>query len=101
MKGACEALGISRSSYYISLKALERRDPEEADRDRVQEVRDEGLLERIRSLKASHPFWGYRRITAWLKHREGLRVNRKRVRRVMREHGLGVLQRVHRAKRAS
>ncbi len=49
----------------------------------------------------SHPFWGYRRVTAWLRHREGLRVNGKRVRRVMREHGLGVFQRVHRAKRAS
>ena len=27
VKGACEALGISRSSYYVSLKELERLDP--------------------------------------------------------------------------
>ena len=101
VKGACEALGISRSSYYVSLKELERLDPENADRVEVQEVRDERLLERIKSLKASHPFWGYRRITAWLRYREGFRVNRKRVRRVMGEHGLLVHQRVHRAKRTS
>jgi len=67
VKGACEALGISRSSYYVSLKELERLDPENGDRDKVQEVRDERLLERIKSIKASHPFWGYRRITAWLR----------------------------------
>jgi len=31
-------------------------DPENGDRDKVQEVGDERLSERIKSLKASHPF---------------------------------------------
>jgi len=53
VKEACEALGLSRSSYYVSLKELERLDPGNGDRDKVQEVREEGLLERIKSLKAS------------------------------------------------
>lgn len=50
--------------------------------------RDEGLLSRIQGLKAEHPFWGYRRIWAYLHFVEGLSVNKKRVRRVMREHHL-------------
>ena len=34
--------------------------------------RNKPLLERILDLKAEHPFWGYRRIWAYLKYREGL-----------------------------
>ena len=33
------------------------------------------LLERIRGLKAEHPFWGYRRIWAYLRYVDGLIVN--------------------------
>lgn len=50
--------------------------------------RDEGLLPRIRTLKAEHPFWGYRRVWAYLRFVEQLPVNKKRVLRLMREHGL-------------
>jgi len=35
-----------------------------------------------------HPFWGYRRLTAWLKYREKLIINEKRVRRIMKEENL-------------
>ncbi|MBP9014939.1 MAG: transposase [Candidatus Atribacteria bacterium] len=35
-----------------------------------------------------HPFWGYRRLTAWLKYREKLIINKKRVRRIMKEENL-------------
>lgn len=52
--------------------------------------RDELLLDRIRPIKAEHPFWGYRRVWAWLKFHEGMRINRKRVARVMRENNLSV-----------
>ena len=52
--------------------------------------RDEGLRPRIQELKAEHPFWGYRRIWAYLPFIEGLSVNKKRVLRVMREHNLVV-----------
>ena len=37
-----------------------------------------------------HPFWGYRRITAWLRYREGRWVNHKKVYRLMQEEGLTV-----------
>jgi putative transposase len=41
--------------------------------------RNAELLERIRALKADHPFWGYRRIWACLRYLDGLIVNQKRV----------------------
>ena len=34
--------------------------------------RNKPLLEHIIDLKAEHPFWGYRRIWAYLKYWEGL-----------------------------
>ena len=46
------------------------------------------VLARIQALKADHPFWGYRRIWAQLRFAEGLAVNKKRILRLMREHGL-------------
>ena len=46
------------------------------------------VLELIQSLKAQHPFWGYRRIWAYLRYREGLDVNKKRIYRLMKENNL-------------
>lgn len=42
---------------------------------------------RLHTLKAEHPFWGYRRIWAQLRFVDGLRINKKRVLRLMRQHG--------------
>jgi len=53
---------------------------------RIQE--DERLLSLIRPLKADHPFWGYRRIWAYLKYRLNQPVNKKRILRIMRENNL-------------
>jgi transposase-like protein len=50
--------------------------------------RDEGLLPRIRALKAEHPFGGYHRIWAYLRFVEPLPVNKKRIWRLMRAHHL-------------
>jgi putative transposase len=50
--------------------------------------RDEGLLPRIQGLKADRPFWGYRRIWAYLRYVEQMPVNKKRIWRLMREHRL-------------
>ena len=50
--------------------------------------RNEGLLQRMRELKAEHPFWGYRRIWAYLHFVEHRAVNKKRILRLMREHHL-------------
>lgn len=48
--------------------------------------RNSPIVERIRSLKAEHPFWGYRRIWANLKYVYGLEINKKRVFRLMQKH---------------
>jgi putative transposase len=44
--------------------------------------RDAGRLPRIEALKAEHPFWGYRRIWAYLRRVEHLPVNKQRILRL-------------------
>jgi putative transposase len=53
-------------------------------------LRNIALLQRIRKIKAEHPFWGYRRVWAYLRYIDGLLVNKKRVYRLMREYNLTV-----------
>jgi putative transposase len=72
----CELLGLSRSSYYYS----STRDDED----------DEYNLELMRLLDEQYtkvPFYGVRRLTAWLRA-QGYIVNPKRVRVLMRRMGL-------------
>ncbi len=78
LKSACEAFGISRSGQYRK------------ENQRQDSNRDEVLVGGLKELRLLHPFWGYRRMTAWLSHREGVWVNRRRVYRLMRENGLVV-----------
>lgn len=47
---------------------------------------DRILLEQVKALKEDHPLWGYRRVWSYLKYRQGLFVNKKRVFRVMKEN---------------
>jgi hypothetical protein len=42
-------------------------------------ARNVQLLERITAIKAEHPFWGCRRVWAYLRYADGLAVNPKRV----------------------
>jgi len=88
LKSACEALGISRSGQYRK------------ERQRRSLDKDGGVVKKLKELRLLHPFWGYRRMTAWLNHREGLVVNQKRVYRLMRENGLVVEQVRHKAVRS-
>jgi len=53
-------------------------------------LRNEYLVKRIKDIKGEHPFWGYRRVWAYLRYIDGLLVNKKRVYRLMREHNLTV-----------
>ncbi len=46
------------------------------------------ILARIQTLKAEHPFWGYRRVWAYLRYREHLDVNKKRIYRLMKQNNL-------------
>lgn len=52
------------------------------------EQRNTLILDQIRAFKAEHPFWGYRRIWAYLKFIDTIDVNKKWVLRLMKEHQL-------------
>ncbi len=67
---ACKRLGISRSTYYYRGKD-----------------REEHLKNAIMEIAYKYPSFGYRRITAVLRH-QGFRVNHKRVYRLYRELNL-------------
>lgn len=70
----CTTLGISRSWYY-------------AVKQRQTIGGDDVLVARIEAIILRQPGYGYRRVTAAL-HRDGIRVNHKRVARLMRERSL-------------
>jgi len=53
-------------------------------------LRNQYILQRIKDIKAEHPFWGYRRVWAYLRYIDGLIINKKRVYRLMRENNLTV-----------
>ena len=74
----CALLGVSRSSLYFHPKAAS-----EADLFLMGEI-DRPYLET--------PFYGSRRMKAWLE-RQGRRVSRKRVQRLMRVMGLRAIYR--------
>ena len=69
-------MGIARSTYYGAPAA----------------DRDAEIVARIEAICAEFEAYGYRRVTAELRH-QGQLVNSKRVRRLMREHGLSPKQR--------
>jgi transposase InsO family protein len=78
VRRACEWLGLSRSAYYRQPKSR-------GDRERL-------LLKRILELSHKHDAYGYRFITTLLR-REGWTVSYKKVQRLRRKEGLGVIQR--------
>jgi len=79
-------LAISRSSLYY------RKQPRGSRADRSYD-------EQIVVACGEKPAYGYRRVAWWLRRKESLVVNRKRVLRVMRERGLLVRSRRLRARR--
>ena len=67
-------MGLARSTYYYRSRSQRKRE-------------DAELLKKIEVIAEEFPRYGYRRITKQLQ-REGIRVNHKRVLRIMREHKL-------------
>ena len=49
---------------------------------------DVPILDRIRSIKSDHPLWGYRRVWAYMRYRDGIVVGKNRIYRLMNEHQL-------------
>ena len=73
-------LTMSRSSYYYKTK----------ERTRQKQIEDSHLRDRIENIIYDLPGYGSRRITQQLK-RDGIRINRKRVQRIMKEHSLSCI----------
>lgn len=74
----CELLEINRSTLYYKEKPLD--------------IDDINLLNLIRDTWERYPFYGYRRITKELRENKRIKVNRKRVQRLM---VLGGIQAIH------
>jgi transposase InsO family protein len=66
-------MGASRSGYYYKSKKTKDK--------------DKPLLEKIKAIATEFPCYGYRRITAELKRRK-IKVNKKRVQRIMAQNGI-------------
>lgn len=57
-------------------------------RSQLRIVLDEPVLKAILDLKLDHPLWGYRRVWAYLRYRDGLVVGKNRIHRLMKENSL-------------
>jgi putative transposase len=75
----CFTAGVSRASYYRDWA------------DRAPGAEETGLRDLVQRLALAHRFYGYRRVTE-LVRREGWRVNRKRIARILREDNLLALR---------
>jgi len=69
-------LGIARSGYYYQPTG--------------EQAENQQLMRLIDAEYTRHPFYGYRKITHWLRD-EGHRVNKKRVQRLMQTMGLAAI----------
>src|SRR3712207_6712050 len=89
----CRVWEVARSSFYAARQAEAdgtRPEPSPARRGPRPAVSDEALLAAIRADLARSPWTGegHRKVWARLRAVDGLRVSRKRVLRLMREHTL-------------
>ena len=76
----CRTLGVSRAGFY--------RGRQGSARIPLRPVRcDEILAQRIRTILDREETFGYRRVWAWLRFKEGVVVNRKTVHRIMQRNG--------------
>jgi putative transposase len=78
IRRGCELLGLNRSTLYYEEKPVD--------------IDDIDLLNTIRDIWERRPFFGYRKITKELRENYRLKVNRKRVQRLM---ALGGIKAIH------
>jgi len=98
----CSAWGVPRSSFYWKHSSKPRADeepPPKKKRGPRPKITDEELLALIKEDLAASPFigGGHRKVWARLHYGKGIKVARKRVLRVMREHNLLSPRRVPKA----
>jgi putative transposase len=87
MAAVCRTLGVSRSTAYRPTR----------ERSSVyRRAEDAGVLEEIRKITRRRDSYGYRRVTARVNRLFGRGYNEKRIRGVMRIHGLQIPPKVRR-----
>ncbi len=82
VKNICQVLEINRSSYY-----RERMPQEKLSGDQKMK-KYESVIGIIKQIKSKHPYWGYRRVRAYLRYRMSIQVSYKLTYRLMKENGL-------------
>ena len=75
-----EAVGLPKSTWYYRQQRKREKPSKE----------DEMLKTETQDIIAEHPAYGYRRILPELRERTGVQVNHKRLKRLLREHDLGL-----------
>lgn len=82
VKNICQVLEINRSSYY------REKIPQEKLSGDQKMKKYELVIGIIKQIKSEHPYWGYRRVRAYLRYRMGIRISYKLTYRLMKENGL-------------
>ena len=90
VRKACEVLEVNRSTLY--------RKPSGGRPSAARAVRDAEVVPALKELAGRFPTYGYRRLKVLVSRQLGRRVNAKRVRRLMQQHGLQTAQRVEKAR---
>jgi len=98
IKSACEAFEIGRASYYRHQKGCDDKKSQKtacviALQQKIStsqglQVMIEKVIEEIKMLVKEHPYWGYRKVHANLKHRKKYKIGKKKVQTIMRTYGL-------------
>ena len=76
VKRQAELLGVNRTSVY-----------RQAPRKTIS-AENLHIMRRIDEIHTAYPTWGYRTVTRILRRDDGLKINRKKVRRMMRDMGI-------------
>ena len=82
VKNICQVLEINRSSYY------REKIPQEKLSGDQKMKKYEPVIGIIKQIKSEHPYWGYRRVRAYLRYRMGIWISYKLAYRLMKENGL-------------
>lgn len=94
----CKTLKLPQSSYYrkrsdkTAIRTL-------TDKKAARIEQESSLLEKIKQVKLTHQYWGYRRVRAYLKMKLGISVSYNRLYRLMKKNDLLVDRKRYKAKR--
>jgi putative transposase len=95
IKNICKVLQINRSSYYRERVSQEKLPGDEKLK------KYEPIIGIIKQIKSGHPYWGYRRVRAYLRFRMCILISYKLTNRLMKENGLLVDVKCYKATRVA